>query len=72
MFVPDSPENYMIFLTWLFFFCYQTFNELQKLISKTHGQVVGDFMTPSPLVVRGSTNLEDAARLSSSQNMSSV
>ncbi|KAF3513442.1 hypothetical protein F2Q69_00009614 [Brassica cretica] len=40
-----------------------TFNELQKLISKTHGQVVGDLMTPSPLVVRGSTNLEDAARL---------
>ncbi|CAF2240037.1 BnaA08g11590D [Brassica napus] len=39
------------------------FNELQKLISKTHGQVVGDLMTPSPLVVRGSTNLEDAARL---------
>ncbi|KAF3531880.1 hypothetical protein DY000_02036624 [Brassica cretica] len=42
---------------------WKTFNELQKLISKTHGQVVGDFMTPSPLVVRGSTNLEDAARL---------
>ncbi|CAN6984906.1 unnamed protein product [Brassica rapa subsp. trilocularis] len=42
---------------------WKTFNELQKLISKTHGQVVGDLMTPSPLVVRGSTNLEDAARL---------
>ncbi|KAJ0252056.1 CBS domain-containing protein CBSX2 [Hirschfeldia incana] len=42
---------------------WKTFNELQKLLSKTHGQVVGDLMTPSPLVVRGSTNLEDAARL---------
>lgn len=42
---------------------WKTFNELQKLISKTHGKVVGDLMTPSPLVVRGSTNLEDAARL---------
>jgi len=40
----------------------QTFNELQKLISKTYGKVVGDLMTPSPLVVRDSTNLEDAAR----------
>ncbi|CAA7019941.1 unnamed protein product [Microthlaspi erraticum] len=42
---------------------WKTFNELQKLISKTHGKVVGDLMTPSPLVVRDSTNLEDAARL---------
>lgn len=45
-----------------FFSVWQTFNELQKLISKTHGKVVGDLMTPSPLVVRDSTNLEDAAR----------
>ncbi|KAJ4914249.1 hypothetical protein Rs2_08870 [Raphanus sativus] len=37
---------------------WKTFNELQNLISKTHGQVVGDLMTPSPLVVRGSINLE--------------
>jgi CBS domain-containing protein len=42
---------------------WKTFNELQKLISKTYGKVVGDLMTPSPLVVRDSTNLEDAARL---------
>ncbi|XP_027074999.1 CBS domain-containing protein CBSX1, chloroplastic isoform X1 [Coffea arabica] len=40
-----------------------TFNEIQKLLSKTNGQVVGDLMTPAPLVVRESTNLEDAARL---------
>ncbi|XP_010432460.1 PREDICTED: CBS domain-containing protein CBSX2, chloroplastic-like [Camelina sativa] len=42
---------------------WKTFNELQKLISKTYGKFVGDLMTPSPLVVRDSTNLEDAARL---------
>ncbi|KAL1215794.1 CBS domain-containing protein CBSX2 [Cardamine amara subsp. amara] len=42
---------------------WKTFNELQKLISKTYGKVVGDLMTASPLVVRDSTNLEDAARL---------
>ena len=40
----------------------QTFNEVQKLLSKTNGKVVGDVMTPSPLVVRENTNLEDAAR----------
>ena len=40
----------------------QTFNEIQKLIGKTKGKVVGDLMTPAPLVVRESTNLEDAAR----------
>lgn len=40
----------------------QTFNEVQKLLSKTNGQVVGDLMTPAPVVVRESTNLEDAAR----------
>lgn len=40
----------------------QTFNEVQKLLSKTNGQVVGDLMTPAPLVVRETTNLEDAAR----------
>ncbi|KAL3526800.1 hypothetical protein ACH5RR_011456 [Cinchona calisaya] len=42
---------------------WKTFNEVQKLLSKTNGQVVGDLMTPAPLVVRESTNLEDAARL---------
>ncbi|KOM52034.1 hypothetical protein LR48_Vigan09g069300 [Vigna angularis] len=41
----------------------QTFNELQKLLSKTNGQVVGDLMTPTPLVVHESTSLEEAARL---------
>lgn len=40
----------------------QTFNEIQKLLGKTNGKVVGDLMTPAPLVVRESTNLEDAAR----------
>ncbi|XP_021289385.1 CBS domain-containing protein CBSX2, chloroplastic-like [Herrania umbratica] len=42
---------------------WKTFNEIQKLISKNNGRIVGDLMTPSPLVVRESTNLEDAARL---------
>lgn len=42
---------------------WKTFNEIQKLIGKNNGKVVGDLMTPAPLVVRESTNLEDAARL---------
>ncbi|XP_061367896.1 CBS domain-containing protein CBSX2, chloroplastic-like [Gastrolobium bilobum] len=42
---------------------WKAFNELQKLLSKTNGQVVGDLMTPTPLVVHESTNLEEAARL---------
>ena len=41
---------------------WQTFNEIQKLLSKTNGKVVGDLMTPTPLVVHEWTNLEDAAR----------
>ncbi|CAN1307469.1 CBS domain-containing protein CBSX2, chloroplastic [Linum perenne] len=41
----------------------QTFNEIQKLVGKNHGKVVGDLMTPNPLTVRENTNLEDAARL---------
>ncbi|XVE87086.1 hypothetical protein DITRI_Ditri18aG0088100 [Diplodiscus trichospermus] len=41
---------------------WKTFNEVQKLLSKTNGQVVGDLMTPAPVVVRETTNLEDAAR----------
>ena len=40
----------------------QTFNEIQKLLSKTNGQVIGDLMTPAPLVVHETTNLEEAAR----------
>ncbi|XP_047976865.1 CBS domain-containing protein CBSX1, chloroplastic-like [Salvia hispanica] len=42
---------------------WKTFNEVQKLLGKTKGKVVGDVMTPTPLVVRENTNLEDAARL---------
>ncbi|CAK9159436.1 unnamed protein product [Ilex paraguariensis] len=42
---------------------WKTFNEVQNLLSKTNGKVVGDLMTPAPLVVRESTNLEDAARI---------
>lgn len=42
---------------------WKTFNEIQKLIGKNNGKVVGDLMTPAPLVVHESTNLEDAARL---------
>ncbi|KAK9287217.1 hypothetical protein L1049_015630 [Liquidambar formosana] len=42
---------------------WKAFNKIQKLLSKTNGQVVGDLMTPAPLVVRETTNLEDAARL---------
>lgn len=42
---------------------WKTFNEIQKLLSKTNGQVVGDLMTPTPLVVHESTSLEEAARL---------
>ncbi|XVF45103.1 hypothetical protein PTKIN_Ptkin02bG0179000 [Pterospermum kingtungense] len=41
---------------------WKTFNQLQQLMSKNNGKVVGDLMTPSPLVVREKTNLEDAAR----------
>ncbi|XP_020236632.1 CBS domain-containing protein CBSX1, chloroplastic [Cajanus cajan] len=42
---------------------WKTFNDIQKLLSKTNGQVVGDLMTPTPLVVHESTSLEEAARL---------
>ncbi|KAH9712019.1 CBS domain-containing protein CBSX1 [Citrus sinensis] len=42
---------------------WKTFNEVQKLLSKTNGKMVGDLMTPAPVVVRETTNLEDAARL---------
>ena len=36
------------------------------MLSKTNGKLVGDLMTPAPVVVRESTNLEDAARFSQS------
>ncbi|KAL6961462.1 CBS domain-containing protein cbsx1, chloroplastic [Sarracenia purpurea var. burkii] len=42
---------------------WKTFNEVQKLLSKTNGKVVGDLMTPAPMVVQECTNLEDAASL---------
>lgn len=42
---------------------WKTFNEVQKLLSKTVGRVVGDVMTTTPIVVNETTNLEDAARL---------
>ncbi|GAA0144796.1 hypothetical protein Leryth_014109 [Lithospermum erythrorhizon] len=42
---------------------WKTFNEIQKLLSKTTGKVVGDLMTSAPLVVRENTNLEDAVRI---------
>lgn len=46
----------------MFVYLLQTFNEIQKLLSKTNGKVIGEVMTPAPLVVRETTNLEDAAR----------
>ncbi|CAN1307474.1 CBS domain-containing protein CBSX2, chloroplastic [Linum perenne] len=42
---------------------WKAFNEIQQLVGKTNGKVVGDLMTPNPLTVRENTNLEDAARL---------
>lgn len=42
---------------------WKVFNELQKLLSKTNGKLVADVMTQAPLVVRETTNLEDATRL---------
>ncbi|MQM09193.1 hypothetical protein Taro_042060 [Colocasia esculenta] len=42
---------------------WRTFSEIQKLLGKTNGKVVGDLMTPAPLVVHEATNLEDAARI---------
>ena len=50
---------------WMFYTypkVFQAFKEIQKLLIKTNGQTVGDVMTPSPLVVREQTNLEDAAK----------
>ncbi|KAJ9551862.1 hypothetical protein OSB04_015907 [Centaurea solstitialis] len=42
---------------------WKTFNEIQKLLGKTDGKVVGDLMTPAPLVVHETTNFEEAVRL---------
>jgi CBS domain-containing protein len=42
---------------------WKTFNAVQKLLSKTNGKLVGDLMTPAPLVVEEKTNLEDAAKI---------
>jgi len=41
----------------------QTFHEIQRLLSKTNGKVIGDVMTSSPLAVRTNTNLDAATRL---------
>lgn len=41
---------------------WKAFKELQKLLLKTKGKVVGDVMTPHPITVRASTNLDEAAR----------
>ncbi|KAJ4965922.1 hypothetical protein NE237_017771 [Protea cynaroides] len=42
---------------------WKTFQEIQKLLSKTNGKIIGDVMTSAPLVVHETTNLEDTARL---------
>ncbi|KAE9449687.1 hypothetical protein C3L33_18417, partial [Rhododendron williamsianum] len=55
-----SPSRVNAFFT---ICCRKTFNEVQKLLSKTNGKLVGDLMTTAPVVVRESTNLEDAARI---------
>ncbi|KAM7264277.1 hypothetical protein ACFE04_001960 [Oxalis oulophora] len=49
--------------TWKWDSHVKTFNEVQRLLSKTNGQLVGDVMTPAPVVVRETSNLEDAARI---------
>eukprot|EP00891_Asterochloris_glomerata_P008350 jgi/Astpho2/8350/fgenesh1_pm.00122_%23_20_t len=42
---------------------WEAFHEVQKLILKNVGKIVGDVMTPDPLVVRPETNIEAAARI---------
>ncbi|CAK9167120.1 unnamed protein product [Ilex paraguariensis] len=42
---------------------FQTYKKVQKLLSKTNGNVVGELMTPAPVVGLESANLKDAARL---------
>lgn len=51
-----------VYFTYVKIFLLQAFKEIQKLLIKTNGKTVGDVMTPSPLVVREQTNLEDAAK----------
>lgn len=41
---------------------WQSFKLIHKLLSKKNAEVVGDLMTPAPLVVRETMNLEIAAR----------
>eukprot|EP00884_Botryococcus_braunii_P015746 jgi/Botrbrau1/2855/Bobra.0036s0004.2 len=40
-----------------------TFHEVQKLLVKNEGRVVGDVMTPDPFVVRETTDFKTAARI---------
>lgn len=57
---PSRNDNSMfpeVDSTW------RTFNEVQKLLSKTNGKLIGELMTTTPMVVQESSNLEDAARL---------
>ncbi|CAM6088475.1 unnamed protein product [Calypogeia fissa] len=42
---------------------WKAFKEIQVLLGKTHGKTVGELMSPSPIVVRELTNIEDAARI---------
>ncbi|KAJ8767072.1 hypothetical protein K2173_012630 [Erythroxylum novogranatense] len=42
---------------------WKKFNELQKVLVKTRGKVVGDLMTPNPLVVHEATDIDAVARL---------
>ncbi|CAJ1942859.1 unnamed protein product [Sphenostylis stenocarpa] len=42
---------------------WRTFNEVQELLSKTNGKLIGELMTTTPMVVQETSNLEDAARL---------
>jgi len=42
---------------------WKTFHEIQRLLSKTNGKVIGDVMTSSPLAVRENSNLDAATRL---------
>ncbi|KAL0559705.1 hypothetical protein IC582_000072 [Cucumis melo] len=42
---------------------WESFKLIQKLLSKKNGEIVGDLMTPAPLVVSETMNFENAARL---------
>ncbi|XP_050378154.1 CBS domain-containing protein CBSX1, chloroplastic-like [Argentina anserina] len=43
--------------------CWETFKDVKQLLSKTNGQVVGDVMTSTPIVVRETMKHEDVAGL---------